>query len=125
VGTVVVVDDDSVSQRILGYVLGKLGHSVVRAGDGQEALERVAEACPDLIVLDLAMPRMDGLSTLRRLRADDRYQTVPIIMLTGSGLERDERQARAQGVTEFLTKPYPSGQLIQMVERLIGRGGLS
>src|SRR5438105_2685712 len=118
--TILVADDNQTSQRMLQYVLEKLGHQVVCTGDGEEALARLADTAADLVILDLAMPRMDGLTTLRYLRADEHYRTLPIVMLTASGLEKDERQARADGVSEFLTKPYRSRELIEKIERLLG-----
>src|SRR5215831_14624725 len=97
---ILVADDDPVSHRILDYILGRLGHTVLRAMNGQEALDQLDAAPADLLILDLAMPVMDGLSVLRNLRADERFRNLPIIMLTASGLERDERTARAEGASE-------------------------
>jgi CheY-like chemotaxis protein len=96
-----------------------LGHAVVSAQNGREALERLAERTPDLVILDLAMPEMDGLTALKLARADERYRTLPIIMLTASGMDRDAQAARAEGVSEFLTKPYRSQELVDIVLRLL------
>jgi len=65
------------------------------------------------------MPEMDGLTALKLARTDERYKTLPIIMLTASGLDRDARAARAEGVSEFLTKPFRSQELVEMLERLL------
>jgi CheY-like chemotaxis protein len=118
--TILVADDDPISQRMLGVILGRLGHTVVSAANGQEALERLTSDAPDMLILDLAMPVMDGLTTLRRIRADRRFDRLPVVMLTASGLEHDERAARAAGATEFLTKPFRSQELVEQVDSFLG-----
>jgi CheY-like chemotaxis protein len=117
--TVVVADDNPVSRRILSHIILRMGHAVVSAENGREALERLDDSSPDLLILDLAMPEMDGLTALKLARTDERYKTLPIIMLTASGLDRDARAARAEGVSEFLTKPFRSQELVEMLERLL------
>jgi CheY-like chemotaxis protein len=119
VAVILVADDDPVSHRMLGYLLGRLGHTVLRANNGQEALDQLDAAPADLLILDLAMPVMDGVTALRKLRADERFGDLPIIMLTASGLERDERTARAEGANEFLTKPFRSQELVEKLEGLL------
>jgi CheY-like chemotaxis protein len=118
--TIVVADDDPISQRILGHIIRKLGHEVVSAANGLEALERVREQRPDLVILDLAMPEMDGLTALRHLRDEEGGQHLPVIMLTASGLDRDERAARASGADDYLTKPCRSQQLADKLQLLLG-----
>lgn len=118
--TILVADDDPVSQRMLGIILGRLGHTVVPAMNGQEALDQLHVGPVDLVILDLAMPVMDGVTALRTLRADARFERLPVIMLTASGLERDARTARAEGASEFLTKPFRSHELIDKLEYLLG-----
>jgi CheY-like chemotaxis protein len=117
--TVLVADDNPVSRRILSHIIGRMGHAVVSAENGREALERLDDSSPDLLILDLAMPEMDGLTALKLARGDERYRTLPIIMLTASGLDRDARAARDEGVSEFLTKPFRSQELVDMLERLL------
>jgi CheY-like chemotaxis protein len=119
VAVILVADDDPVSQRMLGYLLGRLGHTVLRAMNGREALDQLDAAPADLVILDLAMPVMDGVTALRELRADERFGNLPVVMLTASGLERDARTARAQGADEFLTKPFRSQELVETLEKLL------
>jgi CheY-like chemotaxis protein len=119
VAVILVADDDPVSQRMLSYMLGRLGHTVRQAMNGQEALTQLDAAPADLVILDLAMPVMDGVTALRQLRADDRFGELPVIMLTASGLERDARTARAEGASEFLTKPFRSQELVEKLEALL------
>jgi CheY-like chemotaxis protein len=125
VAVILVADDDPVSQRMLSYMLGRLGHTVRQVMNGQEALTQLEAAPADLVILDLAMPVMDGVTALRQLRADNRFGELPVIMLTASGLERDARMARAEGASEFLTKPFRSHELVEKLEALLAetRGG--
>lgn len=117
--TILIVDDSPVSQRLLGYTLRRCGHAVITAGQGREAMDRLAETQVDLIIADLAMPEVDGLTLLRQVRADDRYQNLPLVILTASGQDQDRLKAQAAGASDFLTKPTSSRELIDTVTRLI------
>jgi CheY-like chemotaxis protein len=119
VATVLVADDDPVSRRMLSHIIGRMGHRVVTVENGRLALEQLSGEPPDLLILDLAMPEMDGLTTLRLARNDERYRDLPIVMLTASGLDRDARAARVEGVSEFLTKPFRSQELVDVIQRLL------
>jgi CheY-like chemotaxis protein len=117
--TILVVDDDAIGQRMLGYTLQKNGHQVVQAYNGRIALQRLAEQSFDLIITDLAMPEMDGPTLLQNVRADARFADVPVIMLTASGHDQDRLAARAAGVTDFLTKPASSRELMETVNKAL------
>ncbi len=116
---ILVVDDDPISQRLLGYTLQKQGHQVLSAMNGLLAIARLDQAEVDLVITDLTMPEMDGPTLLKHLRADPRYAELPIIMLTASGQDQDRIQARAAGVSDFLTKPTSSRELIETVARIL------
>jgi CheY-like chemotaxis protein len=120
--TILVADDDAVNQRLLGFVLARLGHQVVGVANGREALQHLAEAesPPDLLILDLAMPEIDGVTTLRSVRADERHRALPVVVLTASGLDRDARVAREAGANAFLTKPVRSQELADTLDHLLG-----
>lgn len=117
--TILVVDDYSTSQRLLSYILQQSNHDVVTAINGLQALERLAETSIDLVVTDLNMPKLDGFGLLQRLRDDERYKALPVIILTGSSYERDLLRAKAAGVTGFLTKPIDSEELIATVDQMM------
>jgi CheY-like chemotaxis protein len=119
--SILVADDDPISQRWLGYILGDLGHDVRTAANGRIALAQLSEAPSDAVILDLAMPEMDGLTALRRLRTDERYRELPVIMLTASGLDRDARMARQAGASEVLTKPCRTHELADALQRVLPR----
>jgi two-component system chemotaxis response regulator CheY len=116
---ILVVDDYSTSQRLLGFILRQHNHTVVTAIHGLSALEQLAKIPVDLVITDLNMPEMDGLTLLQQLRADPRLMYLPVIILTGSGYEQDNARAKAAGATSFLTKPVESEELIAMVNCLL------
>jgi two-component system, chemotaxis family, chemotaxis protein CheY len=120
--TILVVDDYSTSQRLLGFILRQNNHTVVTAIHGLSALEHLAKLSIDLVITDLSMPEMDGMTLLHELRADPRYLNLPVIILTGSAHEQDNARAKAAGATSFLTKPVESEELISMVNRLLAHG---
>jgi CheY-like chemotaxis protein len=119
--TILVVDDYSTSQRLLSFILRQSNHTVVTAIHGLGALEQLAVSPVDLVITDLSMPEMDGLTLLQELRADARFQGLPVIILTGSAYEQDNTRARAAGATTFLTKPVESEELIATVNRLLAQ----
>lgn len=117
---VLTVDDYSVTQRVLGHILQHGGHTAYSAETGHEALEMLETTEIDLMVLDIAMPGMDGITLLKQLKADERYAHIPIIMLTASGQDEDRRDAEEAGADLFLTKPIGSTELLNAVEQLLG-----
>ena len=102
--TVMVVDDEPRVLEVLEKILGEEGYLVVTAASGERALALAAEASPDLIVLDIVMPGMDGVATLRELRR--RGQRSPVIMLTAQGTVQTAREAMVLGAHDYITKPF-------------------
>lgn len=117
--TILVVDDSPVIRRLISYTLARSGYAVVTANDGYEAVDALAAQSVDLVIADLAMPRMDGMELLRHIRADQRMDSVQIVMLTASGQDHDRVEAQAAGVNGFLTKPASSRDLLDTVGRLL------
>ncbi|MFC5721472.1 response regulator transcription factor [Streptomyces gamaensis] len=115
---VLVVDDDpTVAEVVAGY-LDRAGFAVDRAADGPGALERAGAARPDLVVLDLMLPGMDGLEVCRRLREDG---PVPVIMLTARGEEEDRILGLEVGADDYVTKPFSPRELVLRVESVLRR----
>jgi CheY-like chemotaxis protein len=104
---------------MLGHILRKSDHRVVSALNGQEALARLAEEPFELVISDITMPEMDGLELLRRIRANEQFKHLPIIMVTASGQDQDCLTARAEGANAFLTKPTGSRELIETVNQVL------
>ena len=118
--TILVVDDSPVIQRMLSFTLKRNRHTVFTAPHGKLALKLLSKGKVDLVITDVTMPEMDGLTLLKQLRSDARYESLPVVMLTASGQEGDRMNAEAEGANGFLTKPTSSRELIDTVNKLIG-----
>jgi chemosensory pili system protein ChpA (sensor histidine kinase/response regulator) len=118
--TVMVVDDSLTMRRIAGRLLTREGYAVVEARDGVEALEQLLHCVPQVMLLDIEMPRMDGFELVRRMRADGRFRSVPIIMITSRTAEKHRAHALELGVNVYLGKPYQEDELLAHVGRFVG-----
>ena len=116
--TLLVVDDDPRMQRLLRANLERAGYRVDVANDGAVALEQIELAPPDLVLLDVMMPLMDGLTCLGRLRE---FSDVPVILLTAKGEERDKVQGLDLGADDYLTKPFGPAELLARVRAVLRR----
>jgi CheY-like chemotaxis protein len=114
-----IVEDHLVTQRVLSKRLRNIGHLVVTADNGQQALQQLAETAVDLVICDIAMPEMDGLTLLRQMRSDDQYKEIPVIILTTSVVDQHRHEARAAGASGFLEKPVSSWELEGAVQQLL------
>ncbi|MGB2711618.1 MAG: response regulator transcription factor [Conexibacter sp.] len=117
-GEVLVVEDEDDVRRLVRTLLERAGHRVVEAVNGLEALERLGEAHPDLVVLDVAMPELDGWQTLERLRD---LSDVPVLMLTARAGELDKVRGLRGGADDYVTKPFGRQELLARVEALLRR----
>jgi len=104
---------------MLGLMLERDGHGVMFASNGSEGLAAVEARHPDLIIADLAMPVMDGMGLVRRLKANPTWSHLPIVMLTASAEAKDHSAALAAGVDGFVTKPLRSIEVIELVDSLL------
>jgi DNA-binding response OmpR family regulator len=117
---VLVVDDDPTVREIVITYLTKAGHTVTSASDGHQALDVFAQTSPELVVLDLMLPGLDGLEVCRRLRAD---RDVPVIMLTAKGSENDRVVGLEQGADDYVAKPFSPRELVLRVDSVLRRTG--
>jgi len=117
---ILAVDDETNVVRLLQIRLGSLGYQVVTAGDGEAALRRVAEEKPDLVLLDVMMPKMDGFEVLSRLKADPATASIPVIMLTARGQFADMAHGYGEGAHWYFHKPFDVRELEEFVCRVIG-----
>jgi DNA-binding response OmpR family regulator len=121
---ILVAEDNPDLQSLLRHALESDGYVVHVAADGQEALERYDELSPDLLVLDIMMPRLSGFEVLRELRGDAaRRQDVPVLVLTARSGEDDVLTGFELGVADYLTKPFVIGELRARVRALLARRG--
>ncbi|MCC6533633.1 MAG: Hpt domain-containing protein [Burkholderiales bacterium] len=118
---VLVVDDSLTVRRLTGRLLMRAGYRVSSAKDGIEALAHIQQELPDVVILDIEMPRMDGFELTRHLRADARTAGIPIILVTSRLAERHQRRALDLGVDACFGKPYPEDELTACVADLLGR----
>lgn len=119
--TVMVVDDSLTVRKITGRLLAREGYQVVTAKDGVDALEQLADVVPDVMLVDIEMPRMDGFDLTRNVRADPRTHQVPIIMITSRIADKHRNYAREIGVNHYLGKPYDEGELLNLIATLIAK----
>jgi two-component system chemotaxis response regulator CheY len=119
--TILIAEDNPVNQRMLTFILKKEGHTVITAVHGVEALDRLAETTIDVVITDIGMPEMDGITLLKHMRADASYQELPVIVITASGEDVDYATARKAGANDLLTKPVSSRQLIDTVSRVLAQ----
>ncbi len=117
---VLVVDDDATVREVVITYLTKAGHTVTSAADGQAALDSVARSAPELVVLDLMLPGVDGLEVCRRLRESG---DIPVIMLTAKGTVSDRVVGLEQGADDYVTKPFSPRELVLRVDSVLRRAG--
>jgi CheY-like chemotaxis protein len=118
---ILIVDDDPVVRKALDQLVSAHKYETQTAGDGLEAGVKVMQFKPDLIILDLVMPRMDGFEACKYLKRDPTIPHTKILVLTGYDTEENREQAVAAGADDFLAKPVEEGTLIRHIERLLGR----
>ncbi|MDR0378443.1 MAG: Hpt domain-containing protein [Candidatus Accumulibacter sp.] len=113
--TVMVVDDSLTVRKVTGALMAREGYRVILARDGVEALEKLLDVVPDVMLIDIEMPRMDGFDLTRNIRADARLRHIPIIMITSRTAEKHRNYAREVGVDHYLGKPYREEELLRLV----------
>ena len=120
---VLIADDKETSRELIRMVLESLGYEVREASDGLEAVRYARELPPDLIILDLQMPVLDGFGALAELRGDQTLAATPIMALTASAMQGDRERALAAGFDSYVSKPIPLAKLREEITRLLERPG--
>lgn len=116
-----VVEDSPPMRKMIVFALSRIRElEVTEADDGVDALRRIAGTRFDIIITDINMPILDGLKLVKRLRADEAYKEVPIIIITTEGAEEDRQRALALGANAYITKPIQAPQVIQLVRETLG-----
>ena len=110
---VLVVDDDRFLRKALTYVLCRHGYEVIEASDGEEGLAAIRESRPDLVYLDVVMPKIDGFEVTRLVRKDDELKGTRIVLLTAMGQDTDRAKGEEAGADDFLTKPFSPSNIIK------------
>jgi DNA-binding response OmpR family regulator len=122
---ILVADDEIYIVHILEFTLTMEGYEVLTAADGEEALRRVENDRPDLVVLDIMMPKMDGYEVLRRMRADQDSRQTPVILLSAKGRPIDRETGLDTGADDYIVKPFSPRRLLEKIQDLLDRERLS
>ncbi|MEZ4591971.1 MAG: response regulator [Chloroflexota bacterium] len=117
--SILLVDDEPNLRELLRHMLEIGGYAVTEAGDGHEALDQLAEMTPDLMILDVMMPYLDGVSLCKQLRASAEFANLPIVMLSGKTQYRAVQEGLAAGANRYLCKPITVDELIQTVREVL------
>ncbi len=117
---ILVVDDDPDIRELARTVLGAAGYAIETAANGREALERLAERAWDLVLLDIQMPELSGWETLRLMKTDERFGSVPVAMFSVRGEVHDRLFGLQEGAVDYITKPFVVDELVARVRRLLG-----
>lgn len=119
---VLIAEDEANIVESLTFLLERAGFAVAVAADGRRALEAALAELPDVLVLDVMLPELDGYEVLRRLRADARAKALPVLILTAKGQREDRETALDSGADLFITKPFANAEVVAAVERLAAQG---
>jgi two-component system alkaline phosphatase synthesis response regulator PhoP len=120
-GKILVVDDEVYIVHILDFSLGMEGYEVLTALDGEQALEKARQEHPDLIVLDIMMPKLDGYETCKLLKADDGTRNIPVILLSAKGRNADQKVGFDVGADDYITKPFSPRKLVERINDILGQ----
>ena len=119
---ILLVEDNEMNRDMLSRRLERKGYHVTLAVDGAEGLEQARRAAPDLILMDMSLPVIDGWEATRQLKADEATRRIPVIALTAHAMASDEQKARDAGCDDFDTKPIELPRLLAKIEALLGGG---
>jgi two-component system alkaline phosphatase synthesis response regulator PhoP len=120
-GKILVVDDEIYIVHILDFSLGMEGYEVITALDGEQALEKVKTEKPDLIVLDIMMPKLDGYEVCKNIKSSAETQHIPVILLSAKGRNVDQKLGFDVGADDYITKPFSPRKLVERINQLLGQ----
>ncbi|MGH7730423.1 MAG: response regulator [Candidatus Eiseniibacteriota bacterium] len=120
-GRILVVDDEIYIVHILDFSLGMEGYEVITALDGEQALEKARVEKPDLIVLDIMMPKLDGYETCKILKAEPDTKDIPVILLSAKGRNVDQKIGFEVGADDYITKPFSPRKLVERINAILGQ----
>jgi two-component system cell cycle response regulator DivK len=120
--TVLYVEDNEYNRKIVRQLLSRTSYRLVEAVDGETGLAMIKEERPDLVLMDVQLPKMSGLDVTRALRTDAATAEIPIIMVTSFALSGDDQKAKAAGASAYLAKPYSPRELLALVRKFLPEG---
>lgn len=116
-----IVDDDPMIVKLQSMILTRAGYEIDSAANGQEGIDRAAATAPDVVLLDVMMPDIDGLEVTRRLKADPRTAAIPVVLVSARTESEDVAAGRAAGAADYLRKPFDPDDLVALLDRLVAR----
>ncbi|HXH82245.1 MAG TPA: response regulator [Candidatus Tectomicrobia bacterium] len=129
--TILYVEDNEYNRKIVRQLLSRTAYRLIEAGDGEEALAMARSARPDLVLMDVQLPKLSGLEATRALRRQTETANVPIIVVTSFALSGDDRKAMEAGASAYLAKPYSPRELLDLIRKFLpepvasGEGGMA
>ena len=120
--TILYVEDHVFNRKIVRDLLARTSYRLIEATDGDAGVSTARETLPDLIIMDIQLPKLSGLEATRQLRAEALTAHIPIIVITSFALAGDEQKARDAGAAAYLAKPYSPRELLQLIRRLVPEG---
>ncbi|MBC7265616.1 MAG: response regulator [Coriobacteriia bacterium] len=117
---VLLVEDNPQNRYLLTFLLEKSGYEVVTAEDGEAAIEAVPAYLPDVILMDVQLPKLDGYEATRRIKADERFARIPILALTAHSMKGDRAKALEAGCDDYITKPVDIDVLLRRIREVVG-----
>ena len=117
--TVLYVEDNEYNLKIVRQLLARTAYKLIEAKDGESGVETALRELPDLILMDIQLPKLSGLDATRRLRADPKTAAIPIIVITSFALSGDDQKAKDAGASAYLAKPYSPRELLQLIRKFV------
>ncbi len=117
--TILYVEDNEFNRKIVRQLLAKTPYRLIEAVDGEAGVAAAQDSRPDLILMDVQLPKLSGLDATRRLRADPRTAAIPIVVITSFALSGDDERARQAGATDYLAKPYSPRDLLAKIREIV------
>ncbi|MCC5857983.1 MAG: response regulator [Ectothiorhodospiraceae bacterium] len=117
---ILIVDDEPNIVLSLEFLMKKAGYEVATAEDGEQALEAIRERAPDLVLLDVMMPRKDGFQVCQSIREQEAYKDLRIVMLTAKGRDLEQEKGLSLGADDYITKPFSTQDVVNKVRQLLG-----
>ena len=117
---IMVIDDEPYIARVIKFKLEQEGYTVFSANDGLTGLEKIRQEKPDLVLLDVMMPGLTGYEVCQKIKADPQLASIPVVILTAKGQERDREEGLSVGASDYITKPFSPNRLLELVRNMVG-----